>query len=1060
MCRLILAFLLAAGSVAAQPGARVQPRGAALSGAAAHGVALRFEPLGAAQGLSQSSVLAVLQDRTGFLWLGTQDGLNRYDGTGVTVYRHDPLDPASLPTSYIQTLAQSRDGAIWIGTWGGGLSRFDPASETFRHFRHDPDDPASLPDDIVTAVLEDARGRLWVGTGGGLARLDRRTGRFRRARRDVLPDPFVWSLAQAGDGALWVGLYRAGVTRLDLETGATAHFRHDPNDPASLPSDEAASVEILRNGDVWVGTGGGVARVGLAAQRLTTADGLCGDYVYDIAEGAAGTLWVGTGDGGLCRVETASGRVDTYRNRPADPFSLPKDVVRSLLVDRTGTLWVGTDGGGAARYTGASERFGHYRPDPLDPASLSHPYVWSFEEGADGAVWVGTDGGGLGRLDPVSGRFSTLRIVDGLSSDVVVALERGRDGGLWVGTFEGLDRVENGRARPVALAGSVVTALSLDDDSALWVGTWGDGLARRSADGALTRFVHGDDPASLPHDVITTLAPAAGGDLWVGTYGAGVARLDRATGRFQTWGAAPDGPLSHATVYGVHPADGVLWIATAGGGLNRLDLDTGQARVFTTHDGLPHNIVYAVLPDAAGQLWLSTNDGLAVFDPVAERVVAVYDAADGLQGDEFNSGAALRQRDGTLLFGGTAGFNRFRPDRVARRTPPPLVALTGLRRFGEPVDLGRAAPYVESVRLSHQDNFITFEFAALDYADPEGHRYRYRLDGVDDDWRETDGRRPNASYTNLPGGRYTFHVQAAGADGAWSPHQVALGVRVVPPWWGTVWARVLSMAVLLAAMAGVGAGVQRRRLRRGERERADEREAQRRLAEAREAERLRTARELHDGPLQDLYGARYRLESLEDALTHMGDGAPPALDTLQAQAGAVRETLLGASRQLRDVCAELRPPVLGPMGLGRALGTMAARLVDGRSETVTVEAAARAPLADAARVALYRVAQEAVRNALRHADAQAIRIVLADADGHAELRVTDDGCGFVPPRRLAELARHDHLGLVGAAERVEAVGGTLDVTSALGSGTTVRARVPHLPRSLAAPSEDGVHSKA
>jgi signal transduction histidine kinase/streptogramin lyase len=623
---------------------------------------------------------------------------------------------------------------------------------------------------------------------------------------------------------------------------------------------------------------------------------------------------------------------------------------------------------------------------------------------------VGTFGAGLDRLDPATGRFTHLP--------------------------------PGGDAGP---AGAVVTALHEDEAGALWVGTWGDGLSRR--DPVTGRFTHlrhrAGDARSLPNDVVTTLLPARDGGLWVGTYGGGVARLDRATGRFRTYGAAPAGPLSHATVYGLHETpDGVLWIATAGGGLNRLDSATGTVRVLTTRDGLPHNIVYAVLPDDAGRLWLSTNHGLAVYDPARNAVVRTYTAADGLQGDEFNSGAALRQADGTLLFGGTQGFNRFRPDRLTANAVPPPVVLTGLQRFGEPVRLARAMPYVGGVRLSHRDNFVTFEFAALDYTDPAGNRYRYRLDGLDDDWRETDGRAPRASYTNLPGGRYTFLVQAANPDGVWNTAGARLSVRVVPPWWQTLWARLLALALAVLAVAGAGAAAQRTRQRRAERVRADEREAQRRLAEVREAERLRTARDLHDGPLQDLYGARYRLEALEDALS--GDGLA-ATGAVQEQAAAVRETLLTASRQLRDVCAELRPPVLGPMGLGRALQATAARLGEGRTETLTVEADDSAALPDAARVALYRVAQEAIRNALRHARATRVSVRLRRAGDAVDLTVEDDGVGFAVPRHLAELARHDHLGLVGAAERVGAVGGRLDVTSSPGRGTTVRARVPLQP---------------
>lgn len=1031
------------------------------------GSVLRFERLGPADGLSQSSVLALHQDRLGFLWLGTQDGLNRYDGTQVRVFRHDPLDPASMPTSYVQTIAETRDGALWLGTWGGGLSRLDPATETFTHFRHDPEDDSSLPDDVVTAILEDRAGRLWVGTGGGLARLDRATGRFRRTKG--LPDPFVWSLAEAPDGALWVGFYRAGLARWNPTTGRARFYRHDPSRRDGLPSDETVTVRFAQGGTLWVGTGAGVARLDPTSGRATPvrpgAGGACGTLVYGLAEGTDGVLWVATGDGGLCRVEPATGRAEAFRHAPADPTSLPRDVVRAVFVDRTGVLWVGTDGGGAARFTGASERFGLVRAGGDPRRSLPHPHVWAIEEAPDGTLYVGTDGGGLARLPRGADAFTTYRHRAGdpssLAADVVVAVRATRDGQVWAGTFgAGLSRLDPATGRfaqvPAAggantgPAGSVVTVLHEDPSGALWVGTWGNGLSRRDpATGRFRHFARGG-AGSLPHDVVTALVEARGGGLWVGTYGAGVGRLDRASGRFQTFGAAPTGPLSHATVYAIHEdGAGALWIATAGGGLNRLDPATGTARVFTTRDGLPHNIVYGIVPDAAGRLWLSTNDGLAVFDPSAARVVRTYGVADGLQGAEFNSGAALRLRSGALAFGGPEGLNVFDPARVAEVRPPPPVVLTGLRRFDEPVRLTHAMPFVDEVRLSHRDNFVTVEFAALDFADPAGVRFRYRLDGVDATWRETDGRRPLASYTNLAGGRYTFRVQASHAGGAWSEPAV-LAVRVIPPLWARGWTRALALAVLLALLAAAARTGQRRRAARRAQWMADQREAQRRLAEAREAERLRTARDIHDGPLQDLYGARYRLEALEGTLAGRGDGAPDSAADPLAQAAAVRATLLDASRRLRDVCAELRPPVLGAVGLARALQAAAERAAEGHPVQVTVEADDGADdLPETVRVALYRVAQEALRNALRHAEARAVTLRLDRTPDAVQLRVSDDGRGFVVPRHLAELAREDHLGLLGAAERVEAVGGTLGVTSAPGSGTTVVASVP-----LSAPPAD------
>ncbi|MEM1054590.1 MAG: two-component regulator propeller domain-containing protein [Bacteroidota bacterium] len=1031
----------------------------ALAQGPAPGVAVRFDRLGAEDGLSQSSVLAVVQDRHGFLWFGTQDGLNRYDGVRVTTYRHDPAAPDDgLPTSYVQTLAETRDGALWVGTWGGGLARMDPETERFTVFRHDEADDASLPGDIVTALYEDAAGRLWIGTDGGLAWHDPRGGTVRRYAEAALPDPFVWSLTGTPDGHLWVGTFRAGAFRVDPSTGRWRTYRHDPEDPASLGADDNALVRVDRQGAVWVGTGAGLnEQTPDGWRRHSAATGLCGDYVYDLRQTADGSVWVATGDGGLCRRAPGAEVWEAFRHNAADPTSLPKDVVRTLWESRAGTLWIGTDGGGAAAYTGASERLGLYLPDPLSDASLPYPYVWSLHQTADGSVWAGTDGGGLARLDPATGTFATLTHREGdptsLGADVILSLEESRDGRLWVGTFDaGLDRlnpstgrIEHFPADDTGEAGppvSTVTALHEDAAGALWVGTWDGGLAR-FADGAWQTWQHDpDDPASLPNNVITALRPASGGGLWIGTYGGGLVHR-AADGAFRQWDGGTDQPLAHSTVYGVHEDDaGVVWIATAGGGLNRLDPRTSEVRVLTTNDGLPHNIIYAVLPGPEGALWLTTNAGLARLDP-ATGDVRTFGVAQGAQGPEFNSGSAFRARDGSLLIGGTNGFNWFDPREVAGVGSPPEVVLTGMRRFDEPVRLASAFTTVDRVALSHRDNFVTLEFAAPGAPGAADLRYAFQLDGVDPDWRETTGDRPEASYTDLTPGTYTFRVRAAGPDGVWGEDR-ELSVRVVPPWWGTWWARTLGAVALLGAGFGLVRTRRQREEREAERQNEEAREAQRRLAEGREAERLRLARDLHDGPLQDLYGARFRLETLGDAL---GGDAQPDVARAQTTAEAVEETLLDVSQQLRAVCTELRPPVLGAMGVARALRADADRLA-AEHPGVQIDLDLQAEglrLGDAARVAVYRIAKEALANALRHAAPSRLRLATTETDDQFTVTVEDDGQGFDVPPRWAVLAREGHLGLAGASERAEAVSGTFAVQSAPGRGTTVSVSVPLTP---------------
>lgn len=1027
------------------------------------GTRIAFEHIGLEEGLSQSSVLTILQDRHGFLWFGTQDGLNRYDGYTFTVYRQEPLDSLSLSASFVQTLYEDRAGTLWVGTWGGGLNRMDPDTQTFHAYRHDPNDPTSLADDIITALYEDEAGAFWVGTANGLHRFDRTTGRFERLIADGQPGSlshnFVWSITEDAAGHLWVGTLSGGANRWDREAEQFTIFRKQAGNPQSLSSDANVLVYTDRAGTLWLGTADGLNRFDSEMQTFqrfpyqpTSVMGLGGQVVYALWEDARGNFWVGTGDAGVYRMDRATETFTAYRHRTTDPQSLSKDVVRALYEDASGNVWVGTDGGSLNKYAQARARFGHYRHDAADPQSLSYDYVWSLHEDQSGTVWVGTDGGGLNAFNPETGRFRAYRHdaadPQSLSHNMVLTVTESRDGALWIGTFSGgLNRLDAEREAftrympaagdPTSLSHSVATSVLEDVSGTLWVGTWGGGLNRMDRlSETFTRFQRSDAKGSINDNVITTLAEDARGFLWVGTYSGGVNRLNPETGRFSAFRHIPgqDGGLSHNTIYTIHPgADGTIWLGTAGGGLNRLDPTTGAVTVYTTRDGLPHNIIYGILEDDGGRLWLTTNAGLARFDP-EQGTVKTYTVADGLQSNEFNSGAIHRAQDGTFYIGGIHGFNRFHPAQLETDDYVPPVVLTGLRKFDEPVHLSQAWTAVESIDVSHHDNFITFEFAALDYTAPLRNQYRYRLKGVDAEWRTTDGQRPYASYTNLAGGDYVFHVMGAGSQGVWNETGRTLRMRVIPPFWQQAWfLSVAGVLILGGVFVGGWQWYNRREAQRAQRI-ADAAELQRRLAQSREEERLRMARDLHDGPVQDLYGARFQLETLLDEWP--SGGSPQRAEGLE-------DTLGQVVGKLRDLCKELRPPLLGSFGVSKALEAFISGVQESQPalEVTAYIAKDRNRLSEQERLAIYRIAQETIRNVVRHAEATHLTVTFVLTDADAQLTVKDNGTGFRVPDRWVELARKDHLGLIGANERAASVGGMFAVTSQPGNGTTVRVTI-------------------
>mgnify|MGYP000067782600 CR=1 FL=1 len=831
---LICASLLAPASARPHP---ARPAGTPPAGAA-----VRFEHLTIEAGLSQNAGLAVLQDRTGYLWIGTQDGLNRYDGYTFTVFKHDPANPASLSHNSTLSLMEDRDGQLWIGTWGGGLNRYDPATGRFTRFAPDPGDPAALSHGVVTSLLQDSTGAVWVGTLGGLDRFDPATGGFEHFRHNPadpasLSADAVSTLLEDARGNLWVGTgafgtHGAGLNRFERTSRTFTRFQHDPADADSLAGDHISSLAADPSGRLWVGLGGyslpgagldlfdpGAGRAVHFRHDPADPRSLSADQVFRLLRDQDGSLWVGTWGGGLDHMAAARpGEFTHHQPDPAQPHSLNGDSVWSLFQDRSGVLWVGMSNAGLNRLSPLSRQFHLYRHRPGDPTSLSHDAVGAFAEDPSGALWVGTWGGGLDRFDPATGRFENFRHdpadANSLSNDLVMALHAD-EGGVWIGTLGGgLDRLETAArtfthyppdpaAGPGALADGNIAALLPGRAGDLWIGTFG-GLHRFDPRaGAFTRYHHDPaDDASLSHDQVVSLQLTPDNRLWIGTWGGGLNRLDLndpasadpQTARFTRYRHADDEPasLSDDNVWAIHrSADGLLWLGTQGG-LNRFDPASGVFKAYREKDGLRNATVLGVMEAGDGQLWLTTNNGLARFDPRAETFV-IYDAADGLQGGEFNSNAWLRTHAGLILVGGGHGFNLFDPAALRASPVPPPVVLTDFQVFNVSQPITPGAP----LRLSHDQDFIAFEFAALDFRAPSKNVYAYKLEGFDDDWVQA-GTRRYASYTNLPGGNYTLRVKAANGDGVWNEAGLSVPLVITPPLWETGWFRGLGIVALAA----------------------------------------------------------------------------------------------------------------------------------------------------------------------------------------------------------------------------------------------------------------------
>ena len=792
------------------------------------------------EGLSQQDVTAIVQDNEGFMWFGTEDGLNRFDGYEFRQLRHERGDEETLPNGWVSSLVATEDG-LWIGTDGGGVVFRDAKTGKLSA----PAQLSSAPDlQRIRAMSRDRLGRLWIASrDAGIAIFDSRKGDLRRLRyspteANSLSDDNVFSMVHLRNGDTLLGTARG----LDRLSAANLDVSRLALPPELVPHGQPLRVRALTespDGMLWVGTDGGLGRFDARsghwrAYRQTpgSSTALPDNRVQSLLIDSQGRLWVGMIDG-LSWFDPAAESFSSYHHDDSELRSLPDDYIVSLFEDRGGSLWIGTKSGGLAKWNPRTWSFGHFRASAEE--GFSDRNITSFAEDRLGRLWIGTFGAGVNLLDRVSARVTPVRHANGvrgsLSDDRVMAMLEGSDGAVWVGTMGGgLNRVDpatlksesfaHDPAVPTSLGAPGVMSL-LEIDSQLWVGTFGGGISR--FDARTRRFENlrpgPEDGLHLSNGRVTTMARDRSGHIWIGTDGGGLNVWDIKTRRLYYYkrNAKQLDTLSADSIYTILVDDiGNVWIGTCGGGLDRVvnPLDAPHNLRFSNiseSQGLPNNTVYGLRADGAGNIWISTNFGLARLDP-RTNAIQRFHRLHGLQAEEFNFGAHYRDRSGKLFFGGAAGFNSFYPAVLEFNERPPRVVLTQFLKLNTPGMIGVPEERIERLSLGYKEDVITLKFAALDYADPRANHYEYKLDGFDTAWVRADERRA-ATYTNLPGGKYVFRVRASNSDGVWSTQDLALPIDVAPsPWLSPI--AYLSYALLAAFMLLTVWYAQQRRIAR------------------------------------------------------------------------------------------------------------------------------------------------------------------------------------------------------------------------------------------------------
>lgn len=1112
---------------------------------ASHPPAIKFDHLSLEDGLSQVSTSAILQDHQGFIWIGTQDGLNRFDGQRVEVFRHQASDPHSIADNLVLGLYEDSLGRIWTTNGRRGLRDFyDPRSGRFRRLIHEADDPATpfptvstpgllvedgdghlwigtntglekvslsdlqvqrvepdaeaphgLAHGVISALLRDRDGRLWIGTIGGLHRRlppgpdgDERFERYTAVIDDpsTLSQNAVSALYQDRHGHLWVGTFNGGLNRLDPATGEVERFVHDATDPTSLASNTIlgfpGSLAETPDGALWVATNQGMSRFDFANRRFSNYDGPldhAGAFATNLRAvlvDSAGDLWLGSQGSGLSLYSAEKDGFLSYKNDPLDPKSLAGDVLAVLYESRSGILWIGTNSVGVDRYSKRKHKFRHHRSDPTHPDGLADDMIFGFLEDSGGTLWVATQGAGVMALD--ASREKVLQQYAWLPEDPdhdlgthwARSVYEDSAGRLWIGTVgSGLFLVDreqqritrryvNDRTDPTSLSHNFVHHVFEDSRGQLWLGTV-FGWNRFDPDsGQVQRYFYNpNNPRSLVNNFARLTYEDRRGRLWIGTLN-GLSRYDPESDDFTNWLSLPEDPstLSQGNIMDLYDdGDGHLWIATYGGGLNRLHVESGTLRHFTRDDGLPSDSIYSIVADDAGHFWLTSNQGLTRFDP-RDATSTNFTVDDGLQSNEFNGRAFLRKGDGEILLGGVNGFNSFYPHEIQPPDFVPPVRLTGLRKVDAVVPILDTG---EPLTVSYKDTFLSFEFAALDFAMPERTRYAYKLEGLDDDWIDSGSRR-EAVYTYLDGGKYTFRVKAASGDGLWNDTGASIDVIVVPPPWKTWWAYsfyVLSLLALIATYV-------RRKTQRHEEElerHRQELEQQRLIAERlRQIDGMKdeflanTSHELRT-PLNGIIGIA---ESLLDDTGRPRSGADIGDDLFMiASSGrrlaALVDDILDFSK-LKNHQLELRRRPIELAQLTDVVFTLLRPLADAKSLRLSHDLAGLPP-ADGDENRLSQVLHNLVGNAIKFSAEGTVRVLGSHGGNLLTVTVEDQGPG-IPADQLEKIfdsfeqvdgsSTRAHggtgLGLTISRQLIELHGGSIDVASEVGRGSRFSFTLP------------------
>ncbi len=773
---------------------------------------IRFDKIDLEDGLSQNSVVCFWQDSRGLMWIGTQDGLNLYDGQSFKHFKREADNPNSLSDNFVSSIFEDSKQRLWIGT-DNGLNLFDRNFHHFKTFFYDPKNPYSISQNTVNCIFEDAKKQLWVGTNEGLNKFNNADGRFNRYVSKNSAESHINSIVETANGQVWLGT-NDGILLWDNKA-----MRFGKK---FLAGQKIKQIKLDIRGHLLAFSGQTIFR----KDPNKMAPDVIYNYTYDISDvlqEKGGDIWVSTPKFGLYRF--VSGDMDSepiiYAYSPLAPKGITTDHLSRIYQDRSGVIWIGTEDFGVCKFNLKGSRFGTYANTPIQTI-LNSNTVRGILEDRFGRLWVGTSSG----LDKMNRRTGEVSGNNPFSGEQVNCIFEDKSGNIWIGTkTKGLFKYTGNdislaiyesqligytfdAANPNSLPSNNVKIIFQDRNGGIWIGTEDGGMAKmQEKDGSFKRYVHDKSESNcLSHNRIRGIYEDKNGFFWISTNGGGLNKFDPKTEKFKVYrySAKDTNSISTDRVYPVYEmANGTFWVLTYGGGLNKFDPKTEKFSHITEEDGLPNNVLYGVLAKSDKELWFSTNRGITRFD--TERMhFKQYTTSDGLQSNEYNFGALYKSKTGEMFFGGIHGLNYFRPDSIKPDRYIPRLVFTDFQINNKSVMIGpnsllqKHISETKVLELQYDNNSFAISFASLHFANPHNNKYAYKLVGFEKDWVFTN--QGVAKYTNLDPGTYTLKVKGSNSDGVWNPTPITLKIVITPPFYRETW--FILMCVLLIAASG------------------------------------------------------------------------------------------------------------------------------------------------------------------------------------------------------------------------------------------------------------------